>query len=170
MEAATHHDDSLVSIRNIDETSQIIDSNKDLYIFKIVVVGDSSTGKTSIISRFVNNEFINETKSTVGVEFSDKLFKLRDVFIKIHLWDTAGQERYNSVTKGYYKGAKGALITFDLTRKETFNSVDRWIKEINANSDNVIPVILIGNKSDLKSLRQVEFTDAINKAKELSNN
>lgn len=162
-------------MENTNSTSITITEVKDLsgdmedYFFKIVVVGDSAVGKSNILTRYVQNEFNQESKSTVGVELSTKLYKINDKYVKVHLWDTAGQERYQSITAAYYKGAKGAMIVYDITRTSTFDSVDRWYKEIKSHADKNIAMLLVGNKSDLKMLRQVSNEDSVNKSEQLSN-
>ena len=88
------------------------------YSIKVVIVGDSGVGKSNILSRYVHNEFSNDCRATVGVELSTKTFKINNKVVKIHLWDTAGQERYKSITGAYYKGAKGAMIVYDVTNKD----------------------------------------------------
>ena len=123
------------------------DITEDLF-FKIVVVGDCAVGKSNILSRYINNQFSKESKSTIGVELSSKCFKIDNKVIKINIWDTAGQERFTSITSAYYKGAKGALIVYDITRQDTFDNIDKWLRErrlkINADSK----VFIMGNKSD----------------------
>ena len=142
-------------------------------IFKVVLIGDSGVGKSNILSRYLKNEFSFDSKATVGVEFGSKKFEISGYKIKAQIWDTAGQERYKSITNAYYKGAKGALLVFDLTRKETFDSVDRWIPDLRATGDENVTILLIGNKCDLNENRQVSEEEARNKAqlysKELSN-
>jgi small GTP-binding protein len=128
-------------------------------IFKIVLIGDTGVGKSNILSRYIKNEFNIDTKSTVGVEFGSKSLDLKGNRIKAQIWDTAGQERYKSITSSYYKGAKGAFIIFDLSRIETFASVDRWINELKSNTDDIY-LIVIGNKSDLERDRKVTREDA----------
>jgi small GTP-binding protein len=142
-------------------------SGEDDYdmIFKVVLIGDSGVGKSNILLRYLKNEFSFESKATVGVEFGSKKFDLNGYKIKAQIWDTAGQERYKSITNAYYKGAKGALLVYDITRKETFDSVDRWIPDLRANGDEQVTIILIGNKCDLEENRQVSKQDAENKAK-----
>ena len=83
-------------------------------LLKIVVVGDCAVGKSNILSRYINNKFSKESKTTVGLELSSKTFKIDNKIIKINIWDTAGQERFTSITSAYYKGAKGALIVYDI--------------------------------------------------------
>jgi Ras-related protein Rab-11A len=133
-------------------------------IFKVVLVGDSGVGKTNILSRYIRDEFSIETKSTVGVEFGSKKVKIKGTTIKTQIWDTAGQERYKSITNAYYKGAKGALVVFDISRKETFTTVDRWIGELKSSADSEVSIILIGNKSDLEEQRQVSYEEVKAKA------
>jgi small GTP-binding protein len=134
-------------------------------IFKLVLIGDSGVGKSNILTRFIDNKFNLESKATVGVEFGTKIFDVNKTKIKAQIWDTAGQERYKAITGAYYKGAKGALLVFDLSRKETFDSVDRWVPDLRASADEKVTIILIGNKCDLKERRQVTEEEAQNKAK-----
>ncbi len=135
-------------------------------IFKVVLIGDSGVGKSNILSRYIRDEFSIETKSTVGVEFGSKKLKIKNTNIKCQIWDTAGQERYKSITNAYYKGAKGALVVFDVSRKETFTNVDRWVGELKTNADCDVSIILIGNKCDLDELRQVTNEEARMKAEQ----
>ena len=134
-------------------------------LFKIVLIGDSFVGKTNIMSKYLNNEFHEDSKATVGVEFGAKKFDIEGKSVKAQIWDTAGQERYKSITSTYYKGAKGALIVYDITRKETFDSVDRWISEVLNSGDKNMTMLLIGNKCDLDNQRQVTKEQGEEKAK-----
>ena len=136
------------------------------YLFKILILGDSFVGKTNILKRFVHNEFDSTTKETVGVEFDSKNYNFGEKTIKAQIWDTAGQERYRSVTKAYYKGAKGALLVYDISRRITFENIDNWIIDLRTNGDKDILIILIGNKSDLNSKREVNKDEAENKAEQ----
>ena len=137
------------------------------YIFKVVIVGDSGVGKTNLIGRYLKNEYKQDTKATVGVEFGEKKYDINGLKIKAQLWDTAGQERYKAITSMYYKGAKGSLIVFDLSSKSTFVNAEKWYNEIKKATDPSINLILIGNKSDLKDKRQVTSEEGENKAKEM---
>jgi len=143
-------------------------SDQEKYSLKIVVVGDSGVGKSNILNRFVHNEFNHDSKATVGVELNTKTYKINDTVIKVHLWDTAGQERYKSITAAYYKGARGAMIIYDITKAETFKSVDKWYKEIRDYGDKSLIAMIVGNKSDLKHLRSVETQTGMEKAKNFS--
>ena len=140
---------------------------KEDYKLKIVVIGDSGVGKTNLIRRFILNTFSENTKATVGVEFISKSYKINNHIFKIELWDTAGQERYKSITAVYYKGAKGALLVYDTTSKDSFNSIDKWMEEIRDKTANDIKLMIIGNKIDLKNYREVTNEEAIEKAKTL---
>ena len=134
-------------------------------ILKIVLIGDSSVGKTNLMNKYIKNEFREDTKATVGVEFGSKVYVIENHKIKAQIWDTAGQERYRSIANTYYKGAKGAFIVYDITRKETFDSVDRWANDLKTECDKNITIILIGNKNDLENQRQVTKEQGEEKAK-----
>ncbi|KAJ0112798.1 hypothetical protein Patl1_00655 [Pistacia atlantica] len=131
------------------------------YVFKVVVIGDSAVGKTQILSRFTKNEFSFDSKSTIGVEFQTRTVTIKGKLIKAQIWDTAGQERYRAVTSAYYRGALGAMLVYDITKRQSFDHVARWVEELRAHADNSIRIILIGNKSDLVDLRAVPTEDAV---------
>ena len=130
------------------------DENYEM-MFKVVLVGDSSVGKTNIMSKYLKNEFHEDSKATVGVEFGSKQFTIEGHAIKAQIWDTAGQERYKAITSAYYKGAKGAFIVYDITRKNSFDSIDKWVNDLTAAADKKITILVIGNKCDLEDQRQV---------------
>ena len=132
---------------------------------KVVLVGDSGVGKTNIMSKYLKNEFHEDSKATVGVEFGSKQFNIEGHQIKAQIWDTAGQERYKAITSAYYKGAKGAFVVYDITRKQSFESVDRWINDLKAAADKKLSIIIIGNKCDLEDQRQVNKEQGEEKAK-----
>ena len=135
------------------------------YLFKLIIIGDSYVGKTNIMSQYIKKEFNENSKSTIGVEFGNKIIKIDDKIIKAQIWDTAGQERYKSITSAYYKGARGAFIVYDITSKTTFNSVDKWIQDLNLYGDKNLTLLLIGNKSDLEEKRQIKKEVGEEKAK-----
>jgi len=141
------------------------DENYDL-IFKIVLIGDSGVGKTNILSRYINNEFSLATQSTVGVEFGSKIIKKNGKVIKLQIWDTAGQERYKSITSAYYKGSKGAFVVYDISRKTTYDNIDKWIGELKTNGSEDVLIMLVGNKSDLEEKREVITEEVEKKAQE----
>ena len=136
------------------------------FLFKMILIGDSSVGKSNILLKYLKNEFDQSSKATVGVEFGTKTVEMNDKKIKIQIWDTAGQERYRSITSAYYKGAKGAFVVYDITRRNTFDNIDKWISDLKTNGDNNISIMLIGNKSDLNDKREVETNEGIKKSEE----
>ena len=130
------------------------DDNYEM-MFKVVLVGDSFVGKTNIMSKYLKDEFHEDSKATVGVEFGSKQFTIEGHSIKAQIWDTAGQERYKAITSAYYKGAKGAFVVYDITRKTSFESIDRWVNDLTAAADKKITIVVIGNKCDLEDQRQI---------------
>lgn len=100
------------------------------YLFKVVLIGDSAVGKSNLLSRFARNEFDPNNKATIGVEFLTQELEIDGKMVKAQIWDTAGQERFRAVTSAYYRGAVGALIVYDISRKTTFESVKRWLDEL----------------------------------------
>ena len=129
-------------------------------IFKVVLIGDTSVGKTNILSKYLSNEFDPDSKATVGVEFGTKDFKIENNIVKVQIWDTAGQERYRSITNAYYKGAKGSLLVYDITNPKSFENLDKWLSDLKSNAEEKLSIILIGNKSDLESERKVQTSEA----------
>ena len=125
-------------------------NSKEELKFKVVIVGDSGVGKTNLAKRFITDTFNKESKATVGVEFLSKSFFVNNTVVKLELWDTAGQERYKSITSAYFKGAKGALIVYDVTSRTSFDNVDKWVSELQSKGSKNINIIMIGNKTDLK--------------------
>ncbi|EIE86949.1 hypothetical protein G6F46_008640 [Rhizopus delemar] len=127
------------------------------YLYKILVVGDLGTGKTSIIRRYVHNIFSTNYKSTIGVDFALKVIQWGpDIIVRLQLWDIAGQERFGNMTRVYYKEALGAIVVYDITRPQTFEGVTKWKRDIDAKvalpeawGGGQIPVILLANKTDL---------------------
>ena len=133
-------------------------------LFKLILIGDSYVGKSNILLKYLQNQFNENSKTTIGVEFGTKNIIINNKRIKIQIWDTAGQERYRSITSAYYKGAKGALIVYDITRKNTFDNIDKWITDLKLNGDKNICIIILGNKSDLIDKREINKNDGIKKA------
>ncbi|KAH0458352.1 hypothetical protein IEQ34_013667 [Dendrobium chrysotoxum] len=130
------------------------------YVFKVVLIGDSAVGKSQLLARFSRNEFSLDSKATVGVEFQTRTLNIDHKTIKAQIWDTAGQERYRAVTSAYYRGAVGAMLVYDMTKRQSFDHVVRWLEELRGHADKNIVVMLIGNKSDLSTLRAVPSEDA----------
>ena len=130
------------------------------YVFKIVVIGDSAVGKTQLLGRFTRDEFFLDSKSTIGIEFQTRTVDIARRRVKAQIWDTAGQERYRAVTGAYYRGALGAMLVYDVTRRHTFEHAARWVDELRAHADKSIVVMLIGNKADLAAGRAVAADEA----------
>eukprot|EP01040_Poterioochromonas_malhamensis_P007085 gene7085-7651_t len=126
------------------------------YLYKVVVIGDSNVGKSNLLSRFTKNEFFFDTRPTIGVEFASKNVTMENKIIKAQIWDTAGQERFRAITEAYYRRAVGALLVYDITRKETFDHVEHWLEELYHHAGRNTVVILVGNKSDLEYKREVD--------------
>ncbi|KAI3434177.1 uncharacterized protein J3R85_006826 [Psidium guajava] len=131
------------------------DEQAEDYLFKIVLIGDSAVGKSNLLARFARDEFYPNSKSTIGVEFQTQKLNIDGKEIKAQIWDTAGQERFRAVTSAYYRGAVGALLVYDISRRQTFDSVGRWLNELHTHSDMNVITVLVGNKSDLKDAREV---------------
>ncbi|KAL8717861.1 MAG: hypothetical protein Q9225_004947 [Loekoesia sp. 1 TL-2023] len=126
----------------------------------VVLIGDSGVGKSNLLSRFTRNEFNLDSKSTIGVEFATRSIQVDAKTIKAQIWDTAGQERYRAITSAYYRGAVGALLVYDISKHQTYENVQRWLKELRDHADANIVIMLVGNKSDLRHLRAVPTEEA----------
>ncbi len=132
----------------------MIEDDSD-FLLKIVLIGDSGVGKTNLLSRFTKNSFDENTRNTIGVDFSSFDMDVNGKKVKTQFWDTAGQEKYRAIATAYYKNAHGAIIVYDVTRQETFKNVEKWLKELRENGESSMRIIVIGNKSDLDEHRQV---------------
>ena len=137
------------------------------YIFKLILIGSSGVGKSSILKRYIQKIFEEEYTCTIGVDFFMKSLNISNKSIKLQLWDTAGTEKFKSITTGYYRGANAAFVVFDLTYKSSFESVSEWIQNYYkySNPDSEKYVILIGNKSDLKEKREISEEEIYDFAK-----
>jgi small GTP-binding protein len=129
------------------------------YLFKIVLIGDSAVGKSNLLSRFARNEFDSNSKATIGVEFQTQMVEIDGKEIKAQIWDTAGQERFRAVTSAYYRGAFGALVVYDISRRGTFDSIKRWLDELTIQNDSTVARMLVGNKCDLENIREVSVEE-----------
>ena len=136
------------------------------HMFRYIIVGDMAVGKSCILLQFTDHKFRHQHELTIGVEFGGKNIQVKDKTIKIQIWDTAGQEAFQAITRTYYKGAIGALLVYDITRKETFDHIIKWYNEVKLNGSKDICCILIGNKKDLEDQRQVKYEDGKRLAEE----
>ncbi len=124
-------------------------------IFKIVIIGDLTSGKTNILTQYISHKFVQDSQPTIGVEMFNKEFEINQDKVSVQIWDTAGQEKYSTLTSSYYKGAKGALVVYDITQESTFLKAEQFVKELREKSDKDVYMILVGNKIDLEEKRKV---------------
>jgi small GTP-binding protein len=135
------------------------------YLLKFVIIGDSGVGKSNILLRYINNTFSDEFKTTVGVEFGAKNLEVNGRIYRIQIWDTAGQENFRSIARAYYKNSVCACIVYDITNRNSFNSIQSWIDDCVKQSPKSILFILIGNKNDLNESREVQYEEGVEFAK-----
>jgi small GTP-binding protein len=129
------------------------------YVYKIIFVGDSGVGKSTLLERYINNNFASTHNMTIGVDFKSKKLCINNKNIQLQLWDTAGQETFRNLVISYYRHADCVIIFFDITNKESFNNVDFWYNEAQKHKSRDILIVVIGTKKDLKNDRKVYITD-----------
>ncbi|PBK92916.1 GTP binding protein [Armillaria gallica] len=134
---------------------------------KIVLLGDQSVGKTSLITRFMYDTFDNTYQATIGIDFLSKTMYLEDRTVRLQLWDTAGQERFRSLIPSYIRDSSVAIIVFDITNRSSFLSTTKWIEDVRSERSKEVIVVLVGNKADLSDKREVTSEEATAKATEL---
>lgn len=134
-------------------------TKKQMIDIKLILLGDISVGKSSIIGRYIDNSFSDDYQCTLQVEMKTKIIDIDlDTRVKMNIWDTVGQEKFRNLTKQYYRNCQGAIIAFDLTRKDSFDGVQKWIDDLEDYNAN-IPILIVGNKSDLIKEREVNNDD-----------
>jgi len=137
------------------------------YLFKLLLIGDSGVGKSSLLLRFADDTYTESYISTIGVDFKIRTIELDGKTIKLQIWDTAGQERFRTITSSYYRGAHGIIVVYDVTDNESFNNVKQWLHEIDRYACENVNKLLVGNKCDLEGKRVVsteqgkEFADGL---------
>jgi len=129
------------------------------HLFKYIIIGPSGVGKSCLLLQFTDKRFHNEHDLTIGVEFGARMITIEGKQIKLQIWDTAGQESFRSITRSYYRGAHGALLVYDITRRDTFTHLQGWLAEVREHSNKEMIIMLIGNKSDLESKRAVTYEE-----------
>jgi len=134
--------------------------NNKIFQFKLVLLGESAVGKSSLVLRFVKGQFLEFQESTIGAAFLTQTVCLNDTTVKFEIWDTAGQERYHSLAPMYYRGAQAAIVVYDITSSESFERAKAWVKELQRQGNPNIVIALAGNKVDLASHRKVQIEDA----------
>merc|ERR1712072_1312956 len=136
------------------------------YLFKYIIIGDTGVGKSCLLLQFTDKRFQPVHDLTIGVEFGARMINIEGKQIKLQIWDTAGQEAFRSITRSYYRGATGALLVYDISRRDTFNHLARWLEEARQNANPNMVIMLIGNKSDLEDSRQVAYEEGLRFAQE----
>merc|ERR1712137_193006 len=126
------------------------------FLFKYIIIGDTGVGKSCLLLQFTDKRFQPVHDLTIGVEFGARMINIDQKQIKLQIWDTAGQESFRSITRSYYRGAAGALLVYDITRRDTFNHLTTWLEDARKHSNSNMVIMLIGNKSDLESRREVK--------------
>lgn len=140
-------------------------SNVGKFKYKIVFLGDQSVGKTSVIHRFIYDSFDENYQATIGIDFMSQKMYVEDKIIILNLWDTAGQERFKSLIPSYIKDSAVAIVVYDVTNRQSFQSVEKWIEDAKNLRDDDVLLILAGNKADLNDHRQVSTEEAAEYAK-----
>ena len=130
------------------------------FIFKVLLLGNSNVGKSSLFLRFVDDIWNDTFVPTIGVDFKIKTFDIDEKRIKMQIWDTAGQERFKNIIASYYRGAHGILLIYDVTDKDSFKNLSNWLIEIEKNSSKNVLKVLIGNKTDLEEKRVISYNQA----------
>ena len=136
--------------------------------YKIMVLGESKVGKTSLIKRYTKDQFGGVYLTTVGMDFQDKIIEIEDKKVRLQVWDTAGQERFRNVTKSYFQSSQGLLVVYDITDKESFEKINFWVDNIKNNAPENAKLILVGNKCDLANERKVSYEEGENYAKKFN--
>ena len=139
--------------------------DSSIHKYKIMIIGESSIGKTSMISRYTSNTFKLEYLSTIGIDFQVKNLTLNGKNIKLQIWDTAGQERYKNITKSYFQSSNGFIIAYDISKRQTFDCISNWMDTISELASIESQKILVGTKCDIEE-REVTYEEGENLAKE----
>ena len=129
------------------------------YLFKLLLIGNSSVGKSSLLFRFVENVWDDNFVPTIGVDFKLKTLEINGKKVKLQIWDTAGQERFRNITSAYYRGANGVFIVYDITDRDSFDNLNSWLIEIEKNANRDICKMLIGNKCHLEDKRKISYQE-----------
>ena len=130
------------------------------YIIKILTLGDTQVGKSSIVLRYTEDKFDDNQLSTIGIDYKTKYMKMDDSSVKVLIWDTAGQEKFQNIAKQYYKGANGVLLIYDICSRKTFERIEFWLKELKENNRiDELFICLVGNKNDMEDKREISIEE-----------
>ncbi|OAX33515.1 GTP binding protein [Rhizopogon vinicolor AM-OR11-026] len=135
---------------------------------KVVLLGDQSVGKTSLITRFMYDQFDNTYQATIGIDFLSKTMYVEDRTVRLQLWDTAGQERFRSLIPSYIRDSSVAIVVYDITDRQSFLSTSTWIDDVKAERGSDVMIVLVGNKADLSEKRQVTIEEATAKSTQMN--
>ncbi|XP_066913042.1 ras-related protein Rab-6B-like [Clytia hemisphaerica] len=147
--------------------STVAEFGNPLRKFKLVFLGEQSVGKTSIITRFMYDNFDNTYQATIGIDFLSKTMYLEDRTVRLQLWDTAGQERFRSLIPSYIRDSSVAVVVYDITNTNSFHQTKKWIEDVKSERGEDVVIMLVGNKTDLSDRRQVSTEEGESKAKEM---
>jgi len=137
-------------------------------IVRLLTLGDSGAGKSSLLLQYTQGEFTHEYMPTIGIDFRLKTIEMNGKQIKVQVWDTAGQERFRTITHNYYRGAHGIALVYDVTNEQSFQNIRKWIQDVHTYAESNVSIVLIGNKCDLESKKVVEESRGRELAEEYS--
>jgi len=135
---------------------------------KLLIIGESGVGKTSILQRFIDSTFQKSLTTTIGIDFRSKKIRVGGEEVELQIWDTAGQERFFSITKSYYRGSDGIFLTFDISSEDSFSNTEKWVAAVQSKIEEKVPIFLLGNKKDLVDTAKIDELGTIQKMKDLS--
>ena len=131
------------------------------HLFKLLIVGSSAVGKSALLLRYAEGTYDGNYISTIGIDFKVRTINIDDQKVKLQIWDTAGQERFRTIGTAYYRNTHGVIVVYDVTSRESFTSVERWLREINQNCEGTVKIVLVGNKDDNPKLKTVQTDEAL---------
>ncbi|ELP85114.1 hypothetical protein EIN_080860 [Entamoeba invadens IP1] len=146
------------------ESNKTMEDDEDIPVFKIVIVGDADVGKTSLLLRYITQAYQEGVRSTIGVDVKKKIVEVQGHKVGLAFYDTAGQEKFQSVSDSYFNGSTACIVVYDITRLTTFKNIEKWVAMIK-NKLYDVPILFVGNKSDIEQQRDVRLEDGENMAK-----
>jgi len=131
------------------------------FLLKVVLIGDSGVGKSNILLRYTTNTFTSAQISTIGVDFATQAIQRGEEVVKLQIWDTAGQERFKTITSAYYRGAAAIVLVYDISKRESFDNLSKWLREIRDHASSDVVMLLMGSKSDLTKDRVISIDEGM---------